>query len=141
MGIDKSLQEAYPSIIINGSRYQFGRELTYNQYLVENTHIAKDYWVFKTAEDMQAFLINLPESGDRQRMRKLYPDWSEVTPEQRDGYMEDSRAKLRAAMEEKIATGSAQLYPVYPDDGSGPYNGKEPFRVKSIEPPLQRVEH
>jgi hypothetical protein len=140
MGIDKSLHDDYPSVIIGGTRYHFGRELEYGQYLVENANYAKDYWCFKTKEDMLAFLVNLPESADRNRMKKLYPDWHEVTHEQRDAYFEDSAARLRVAMEEKQKAGTAQHFPVYPDDGSGPYCDKEPFRINSQEPPLVGIE-
>jgi hypothetical protein len=139
MGIDKSLHDDYPSIIINGSRYHFGRHPgpEYDYYLVENAHIAKDYWWFEKQEDFVAFLVNLPESADRNRLKKLYPDWSDVTHEQRGAYIEEDRARLRNLMHEKQAAGTAQHFPVYPDDGSGPYRGHKPFRIENKEPLAQ----
>ena len=129
MGRDKSLWDDYPSIIINGTRYHFGRELTYGQYLVENAQYAKDYWCFNHKEDLLAFLVNLPETANRNWNRLLYPDWHQVTSEQRDAYLEENQARLRDLMQEKIQAGIAARFPVYPDDGSGPYEGREPFRV------------
>ena len=102
MGIDKSLSDAYPSVIINGSRYHYGREKTDGEYLVEHESIAKDYWDFKEKEDLQAFLINLPESADRNLRLKLHPDWRDVTPEQRDAYFEQDKLLFRAMAAEKL---------------------------------------
>jgi hypothetical protein len=141
MGIDKSLDDEYPSVLINGSRYHFGRHPgpEYDYFLVENAHIAKDYWWFEKKEDFVAFLVNLPESADRNRLKKLYPDWSDVTHEQRGAYIEEDRAQLRNLMHEKQAAGTAQHFPVYPDDGSGPYRGHKPFRIEN-KAPLAQIE-
>src|SRR5262245_18623205 len=106
MGIDKSLWDAYPSIIINGSKYHYGKSPEYDEYLVEHASIAKDYWCFKGEEDLRAFLINLPESADRNLRGKLHPDWRDVTAEQRDAYMEEDRLLFRAMAAEKIANGT-----------------------------------
>jgi hypothetical protein len=140
MGIDKSLNGDYPSIIIDGRRYHFGRELTYGEYLVENVINAKDYWCFKNKEDFLAFLVNLPESADRNRLKKLHPDWHEVTPEQRSAYMEESRAELRARMEDKQKAGTARHFPLYPDHDPGPFRDQEPLRIIEDQPGIQRVE-
>jgi antirestriction protein ArdC len=142
MGIDKSLCDDYPSIIINGTKYHFGRELTDSQYLVENAEYAKDYWCFDHKEDLLAFLVNLPDSANRNRVKELFPDWHEVSPEQRSAYIQENRARLRNLMQQKIEVGTAPRFPVYPDDGSGPYRGQEPFRIKTVsqELPLKRVE-
>ncbi len=142
MGIDKSLNDDYPSVLINGSRYHFGRHPgpEYDYYLVENAHIAKDYWWFDNKEDFLAFLGNLPESADPHRMQKLYPDWHGVSDEEREQYRENNRARLADALLEKQNKGTAPHFPIYPDDGSGPYRGHEPFRIENKEPPLARVE-
>lgn len=142
MGIDKSLHDDYPKVVINGTKYHFGRELKYGQYLVEHTRVAKDYWCFDRRDDMLAFLVNLPESADRNRRWKLYPDWQEVTPEQRHAYIEEDRARLRELMEEKRRAGTAKEYPVYPDDGTPSFRDKPPFNpaADDKEPPLERVE-
>src|SRR5579885_725915 len=97
MGIDKSLNDNYPSVIINGTRYHFGRHPGPDDayFLVENASYAKDYWWFEHEDDFLAFLVNLPQSADRQRHLKLHPDWHDVTHEQRDAYIEGDRARLR----------------------------------------------
>jgi hypothetical protein len=139
MGIDKSLSDAYPSVIINGSKYHYGRTPDYNEYLVENAHIAKDYWCFKEKEDLEAFLVNLPESADRYLRLKLHPDWSDVTPEQRDAYFEQDKLLFRAMAAEKVKNGTAQSFNMDLEGQNGPH---EPQRIEnqSKEPPLARVE-
>ncbi len=94
MGIDKSLSDRYPSVIINGGKYHYGRETSYGQYLVENANYAKDYWCFDEKQDLQAFLINLPESADRNLRLRLHPDWREVTPEQRTSLFRAGQVSL-----------------------------------------------
>jgi hypothetical protein len=140
MGIDKSLDDRWPSLIINGRKYHYGREPNYRQYLVENANYAKDYWVFDDRKDLEAFLINLPGSADnRGRIRAAYPDWQEVTPEQRDAYLAEDRASQRALAEQKLSTGAAASYNMDLDGKGGPY---KPQRVRSDagEEPLARVE-
>src|ERR1700684_3905021 len=110
MGIDKSLSDRYPSVNINGSRYHYGREENYGEYLVEHENIAKDYWAFKEKEDLQAFLINLPESADRNLRLKLHPNWREVTPEQRDAYFAQDKQLFRSMAAEKLRNGTAQSF-------------------------------
>jgi hypothetical protein len=62
---------AYPSIIINGSHP--GPESDY--YLVENAHIAKDYWWFKEKRRLcslpgkPAFMLGLRVAHWRKRSR------------------------------------------------------------------------
>jgi hypothetical protein len=121
MGIDKRLSDNYPSVIINRVRYHYGREPEFGQYLVENAFVAKDYLCFKTKEDLVAFLVNLPESAERHRLSKTYPDWHKVTAEQRDAYIEDDRAKLRASAAEKIKAGTAQEFDMDLEGQSGPH--------------------
>ena len=142
MGVDKSLTDDYPSIIINGTRYHYGRELKYGQYLVENANYAKDYWCFNRKEDLLAFLVNLPETADRYRRMKLYPDWYEVTHEQREAYGEEDLARLRELMAEKQKAGTARHYPMYPEDDRGPFRDQEPLRIEADSklPPVERVE-
>ena len=139
MGIDKSLWDAYPSVVINGSKYHYGREKEYGEYLVENAGIAKDYWVFKEKEDLQAFLINLPESADRNLRLKLHPDWRDVTPEQRDAYFEQDKLLFRAMAAERVRNGTAQSFNMDLEGEHGPH---EPQRIesRSTEPPIERVE-
>ena len=120
MGIDKSLSDKYPSVIINGVRYHYGREPEYGQYLVENANYAKDYWCFDREDDLVAFLAGLPETGERNRLSRLYPDWSEVTSEQRDAYMEEDRARLRAQAAEKQRSGTTQEWNLDLEGEHGP---------------------
>jgi hypothetical protein len=140
MGIDKSLWDEYPSVIINNTKYHYGRETNYGQYLVENAHIAKDYWVFDEKEDLQAFLINLPESADRNLRLRMHPDWPDVTPQQREAYMEDDKLKFRAMAQEKIAGGTAHSYIMDLEGEHGPYTPQQIPKVATQEEPFQRVE-
>jgi hypothetical protein len=139
MGIDKSLSDDYPSVIINKTQYHYGRETNYGQYLVENAYIAKDYWVFDEKEDLQAFLINLPESADRNLRLKLHPDWRDVTPEQRDAYMEEDKLKSRAMAAEKIASGTAHSYSMDLEGEHGPHTPQQIPKTPSQEKPIERV--
>jgi len=124
MGIDKSLTDDFPSVVINDTRYHYGRENVHGQYLVENAEYAKDYWCFNKKKDLLAFLVNLPETADRDWIRRRYPDWDDVTPEQRDVYMEERDAHFRKRMEEKQKDGTADYFNVlqFDDDGSGWYS-------------------
>jgi hypothetical protein len=140
MGIDKSLWDRYPSVIINGSRYHYGRDKEYGNYLVEHESIAKNYWSFKEKEDFQAFLINLPESGDRGLRRRLHPDWADVTPEQRDAYFEQDKLLFRAWADEKVKNGTAQSFIMDLEGKHGPYPEPQRIRPRSAEPPLDRLE-
>ena len=121
MGIDKSLSDAYPSIVINGSKYHYGKTPEYGSYLVEHASYAKDYWSFKEEVDLRAFLTNLPESADRNLRRRLHPDWLEVTPEQRDAYFEQDKLLFRAWAEEKVRNGTAHSYDMDLEGKSGPH--------------------
>ncbi len=140
MGIDKSLSDRYPSVIINGRKYHYGRDPEYGQYLVENARYAKDYWCFDEKEDLQAFLINLPESADhRRRISEAYPDWHQVTPEQRDAYLAEDRARQRAIAEEKVRNSTAQSFDMDLDGREGPHT-PQPVRTEAREAPRERAE-
>lgn len=135
MGIDKSLSDRYPSVIINGMKYQYGKSPQDEEFLVEHASIAKDYWCFKHKEDLQAFLINLPESADhRRRISAAYPDWSSVTHEQRDTYLKDDRLKQRALAGEKVRAGTAQSFNMDLEGEHGPYEPQE-IRRSGQKPP------
>lgn len=142
MGIDKSLSDNYPSVIINRMKYHYGREPTYGQYLVEHETVAKDYWCFDQKDDLVAFLVSLPESADRDRILRLYPDWHEVTPEQRTAYLQEDGARLRALAAERIQAGSAFSFTMDLEGEHGPHT---PQRLPERSPvanesPLERVE-
>src|SRR5436305_853247 len=120
MGRDKSLSDENQSVIINRVRYHYGRDPVEGIYLVENAFIAKDYWWFKAKEDFHAFMVNLPKSADRNRLSTIYPDWHDVTNEQRVAYMEEYRARLRTLADEKMKAGTAQQFDM--DEGrNGPH--------------------
>jgi hypothetical protein len=139
MGIDKSLSDDYPSVIVNGRKYHYGREPHHGQYLVENATYAKDYWCFDQKEDLQAFLINLPESADhRRRIGEAYPDWHEATPDQRTAYLTEDRARQRAIAQEKVNNGTAQSFDMDFDGQAGPHPPQQ-IRTDSREEPLARV--
>jgi len=138
MGRDFTLSNDHPSIIINGTKYHYGIDI-HQQYMVESAHYEKDYWYFKEREDLEAFLINLPESADRNLRLKLHPDWRDVTPEQRDAYFEQDRLLFRAMAAEKVRNGTAQSFNMDLEGEHGPY---EPQRIesRSQQPPIERVE-
>jgi hypothetical protein len=140
MGIDKSLSDRYPSIIINGSKYHYGKTSEYGSYLVENASIAKDYWYFKEEVDLRAFLTNLPESADRNLRRRLHPDWTEVTHEQRDVYFEQDKLLFRAWAEEKVRNGTAHFYDMDLEGKNGPHEPQQIAKPGSQENPVERVE-
>jgi hypothetical protein len=140
MGIDHSLTRKHPSVIINGSQYHYGRVPNYEEYLVENASIAKDYWCFKEQQDLEAFLINLPESADRNLRLKLHPDWREVTPEQRDLYFEEDKLTFRAMAVERVNHGTAQTFNMDLDGSGGPYEPQRINPLREKESPLGRVE-
>jgi hypothetical protein len=121
MGRDHSLTDGFPSVVINGRKYRYGRDATFGEYLVENADpmCAKDYWCFARQEDLLAFLINLPESADRDAFIAAHPDWHDVTHEQRLAYMEERDAKLRRLAEEKRKAGTADLFQVLRFDTEG----------------------
>jgi hypothetical protein len=140
MGVDPSLTRNHPSIIINGSKYHYGRSRNYDEYLVENAHIAKDYWCFKEQQDLEAFLINLPGSADRDLRSKMHPDWREVTPEQRDRYFEEDKLTFRAMAAEKLRNGTAQSFNMDLDGANGPYEPQRILPLREKESPLARAE-
>jgi hypothetical protein len=127
MGIDKSLSDDYPSIIIFGTKYHYGRQPGYGEYLVENADpgCAKDYWCFKREDDLIAFLVNLPETAVQERLMTLYPDWKEVTHEQRVIYMEEDRARLRALAAAKMKAGTAQKFNMDLEGRHGPHTPQQ----------------
>lgn len=122
MGIDRTFTDDFPSVLIHGRRYHYGRETEYCQYLVENAEYAKDCWCFDRKEDLLAFLVNLPESADREWIMRRHPDWHEVTNEQRGVYMEERDAHFRKLMEEKQKAGTAEYFNVLCFDEAGYYN-------------------
>jgi hypothetical protein len=141
MGIDKSLSDTYPSVIIDGSRYHYGRDKASGEYLVEHESIALDTpWTFKEKEDLQAFLINLPESAYPHRRFKLHPDWRAVSSEQRDAYAEQDRLLFRGMAAERVRNGTAQSFNMDFEGEHGPYPEPQRIEGRSEEPPIERVE-
>lgn len=140
MGIDKSLSDQYPSVIINGRKYHYGREPEHGQYLVENASYAKDYWCFDEKQDLRAFLTNLPESADRGLRRRLHPDWGDVTPEQRNAYFDQDKLLFRAWADEKVKNGTAQSFIMDLEGEHGPYHEPQRIEPRSAAPPLDRLE-
>jgi hypothetical protein len=126
MGIDKSLSDNFPSVIIGGTRYHYGRRPGSGEYLVENADYAKDYWCFKSEDDLVAFLVNLPESADRGRRLSLHPDWHEVTAAQRRAYIEEDDARLRAQAAAKREAGTAPTFNMDLDGRAGPHAPQRP---------------
>lgn len=141
MGRDPELTPDHPSVIIHGSRYYYGRhpDPEYGHFLLEHAHNGKDYWWFQEEDDLVAFLINLPESADRNRLGKLHPDWSEVTPEQRDAWFEEDRLALRALAETKIKAGTAQSFNMDLDGLHGPHPPQQ-ITAFPAQRPLEQVE-
>jgi hypothetical protein len=140
MGKDFELTGNHPSVVINGHQYHYGKSGVGEGYLVENARYEKDYWYFKEEPDLRAFLVNLPESAERNRVSKAHPDWHDATAEQRDAYMADDLSQQRALAEEKIRDGTAATFNMDLEGKHGPY---EPQRIpvpKSTESPLERIE-
>ena len=121
MGIDFSLTDSHPAVIINDEKYHYGKSPEFDEYLVESAAYEKDYWCFKTEKDLVAFLINLPESAERNRIFAKYPDWSEVSHEQRTAYINQNMADQRALAMEKIRAGTAQRFNLDFEGKHGPY--------------------
>ncbi len=94
MGRDPYFTDEFPSVDIDGMKYRYGREDEFGQYLVEHCENGKDYWCFNTKEEMLAFLWGLPETAEFHLMRRLYPDWTEVSYEQQKEYYREYQARL-----------------------------------------------
>lgn len=142
MGRDPALSHRHPSAIINGNRYYYGKhpDPQFDYFLVEHESNGKDYWWFEEQQDLEAFLLNLPESADRNLRLTLHPDWREVTPEQRAAYFEQDKLAFRAMAQAKIASGTSPSYNMDLDGVQGPY---EPQRIPTpecSESPIERVE-
>jgi hypothetical protein len=143
MDEDLTLSDRHPSVMINGSKYYYGID-RHGQYMVQcaphqKADWAFDYRDFAEKQDLEAFLINLPDSADLTFRLKHYPDWRDVSSEQRDAYSEDERLRFRAMAAEKSAAGTAQSFNMDLEGLHGPY---EPQRIesRSSESPLERVE-
>jgi hypothetical protein len=95
MGKDKSLTDDFPSVMIGGEKYHYGKETIYGQYLVEHFEDGKRAWGFDIEEDLIAFLVMLPESADSSWFRKKYPDWSNVSPEIRSARIAERHLEIR----------------------------------------------
>ena len=75
MGIDKSLGKSFPTVVIGGEVYEYGKvpDCSYwmdgftspypDEWVVEHRTEAKDSWYFRTERAMVDFLENLPESA------------------------------------------------------------------------------
>jgi hypothetical protein len=139
MGIDKSLTDEFPSVYINGIKYHYGRKSAHGQYIVENAEYAKDYWCFDRAADLRAFLVNLPESADREWFHRSHDDWETTTSEQRERYAAERRTSLRHRMEEKDRLGTAGRFNVlsFDDDAAAFYSvyagQKDPEYIDDVE--------
>jgi hypothetical protein len=117
---------------INGVTYHYGRESEFGQYLVESAEYAKDYWCFDTRDDLLAFLVNLPESADRDWLVRRHPDWSDVTHEERTAMLREHRAHLRSLMAEKLADGRANWINVLALDEAGHYSVNAPAAARNV---------
>jgi hypothetical protein len=139
MGIDKSLSDAYPSVIINGSKYHYGKSPESGEYLVEHESCPLDSLSYRERQDLEAFLVNLPESLDGNLRLRLHPDWRAVSPEQREAYAEQDKLLFRAWAAEKVRNGTAQAFNMDLEGEHGPH---EPQRIEArgSEPPAVRIE-
>ena len=63
MGVDPALNSDFPSVLIDGETFYYGREPEFGQSMVSHPRNGKRYWCFKTEEEMLGFLENLPESA------------------------------------------------------------------------------
>ena len=128
-------------MIIDGGRYYYGRHRDPGRdyFPVEHATNGKDYRWFREKEDLEVFLVNLPESADRDRLRKPHPDWADATPERRQAYRDEDRASLRAMAGEKVEAGTAPSFSMDLDGEHGPH---PPRRVPAAggEHPRDRLE-
>ncbi len=109
MGVDRSLSDHYPSVLIHGIQYHYGRDSRDGSYLVENAREPNDYWCFQRKQDLIAFLANLPGSAARDRETR-YPDWHQVSGGRRDAYIEEDLARLRVLAKHKMLSETAQQF-------------------------------
>lgn len=132
MGIDKSMHEESPVVVINGTVYQYGRtdnELfearwgeppPHDEWLVEHHSYAKDYWCFHSEQEMLDFLDGLPESVKSPFDLNLKPfhardEWGNVKVIDREGWnaeiaRHDKKVKeWRLKLAEKKRQEKAQL--------------------------------
>jgi hypothetical protein len=141
VGRDPELTNEHPSVILNGKQYYYGRhpDPQYDYFLFENASYGKDYHWFKEKEDLVAFLVNLPGSAEQGRLLKRFPNWREMTPEQRDACFAEDKAALRALAQEKINAGTAQAFNMDLDGKEGPYTPQR-IQARREEAPLDRAE-
>jgi hypothetical protein len=97
----KVLSDNYPPIVIDGTRFHYGREPNHGRYLVEHETDATNSKSFNRRADLMAFLVCLPASVDS----RLAADTK----------------RLRAVAEAKIATGTAQAFNTDLDGRAGPH--------------------
>ena len=121
MGRDTSLSDIFPSVIIGGEKYYYGKETIYGEYLVEHHEDGKQYWAFDTREDLVAFLIMLPNSANSKWLLDQHPDWSKLSSEERSKRISQRKAKLRKLAKEKQKTDGRLFFPVLQCDDAEEY--------------------
>ena len=121
MGRDHSFSNEFPSVEIEGEKFRYGREIEFGQYMLENAENAKDYWCFDRRDDLLAFLVNLPESVGELSIKARYPDWAEVSNEERLRRIHEQNDFLRQRMEEKKLAGTDKWFNVLRFDEAGYY--------------------
>src|SRR5205823_3799297 len=79
---------------------------------------------------------------DRNRRFNLYPDWRDVTPEQRAAYMAEDKARLRELAGQKMAAGTALTFTMDLEGKDGPHQVQDFTHLwrNPKEAPLARVE-
>jgi hypothetical protein len=98
MGIDKSMHEGSPIVLIDGTVYQYGKMPEYiqwtdikrerEQWCIEHHSYAKDYRLFGSEQEMMDYIDGLPDSdnppmmpGLERRKRMTDEEWEQLWEE------------------------------------------------------------
>ena len=113
MGIDKSMHEDSPIVIIDGTVYQYGKlpdEIMWTDekrerdtWSIEHHSYAKEYFLFYSEQEMQDFIDGLPESAHPPFKVALEPfhtrdQWGNISVTDRQGWdaeLERHREQIR----------------------------------------------
>jgi hypothetical protein len=83
-------------------QYYYGRDRQRGGYIVENAADPSDYWSLERKGDLVTFLMNLPQSAERDYMSTVYPDWDKLTDAQRVAYLEEDGARFREIARQRL---------------------------------------
>jgi hypothetical protein len=109
--MDMFLSDEFPSVVINGRRYHYGREDTCGKFLVQNLESETDFWCFDDEMDMVLFLVNVPESAQIYDALKQSAEWASATTEsERLKLVHRELSVLQEPTSEKLADGRVNWF-------------------------------